>query len=92
MRFVLVVTLVLLACEAWAKQDLSPGKWPEGVLQAYHDQMLGEPGLAEKLRATPVGFSTTGQQGVVATTSGPLAVQAGIQALRAGGTAMDAAF
>ena len=92
MRFVLVVILVFLACEAWAKQDLSPGKWPEGVLQAYHDQMLGEPGLAEKLRATPVGFSTTGQQGVVATTSGPLAVQAGIQALRAGGTAMDAAL
>ncbi len=63
MRFVLAVTLVLFACEALAKRDLSPGKWPEGVLQAYHDQILGEPGLEEKLRATSVGFSTSGQQG-----------------------------
>ena len=92
MRTTLTAILFLFVCEALAEKNFSPSSWPEGVLQAYHDQMMSEPGLAEKLKATSLGLDTSGQQGIVATTSGPLAVQAGIHALRQGGTAMDAAL
>ncbi len=92
LRIPLTIFLSLFVNAALAEKDLSPASWPDGVLQAYHDQMMGEPGLAAKLKATSAGFETHGREGIVATTSGPLAVQAGIETLRQGGTAMDAAL
>ena len=71
---------------------LSPSAWPEGVLDAYHQQMLDGTNPAEALAATPHGFSIIGTQGIVATTSSPLAVHAGVETLRNGGSAMDAAI
>ena len=49
MRTTLTAILFLFVCEALAEKNFSPSSWPEGVLQAYHDQMMSEPGLAENL-------------------------------------------
>ena len=66
--------------------DLSPASWPEPVLAAYQSNNAG----------TPLGsgsntiVETTGMNGLVASTSGAMAVHAGVEALKQGGTAADA--
>ena len=72
--------------------NLSPEHWPAGVLDAYHKQMLDNTNPAEALARTAHGFEVSGSQGIVATTSNPLAVHAGIETLRKGGSAVDAAI
>ncbi len=61
--------------------DLSPASWPDGVLLATLDRnsRMGESnGLAR------------GSQGVIAGTTGAPAIQAGLEALKQGGNAIDA--
>ena len=63
--------------------DLSPKNWPQGELQKYtiFNQQYGQPKpLAESSRA------------VVSGTSEALAVRAGLEALKQGGSAADAAL
>jgi gamma-glutamyltranspeptidase/glutathione hydrolase len=64
--------------------DLSPGCWPASVREQ-----------AEKLEAAgwmpPVARSISGKKGLVSAIGSPIAVQSGLEALRQGGTAADAA-
>src|SRR5262252_848674 len=62
---------------------LSPDQWPPR-----------ERALAEELQLIFVPLTTKvvcGRNGLVATTTSPIAAHAGVEALRAGGTAADAA-
>ena len=61
--------------------DLSPAVWPEGELEKYHaldGQLGGQNALA------------TGKHGVVTGTMNASAVRAGLEAMKRGGSAMDA--
>jgi gamma-glutamyltranspeptidase/glutathione hydrolase len=90
---ILIVVIVLVACggagltaaptTAAARVDLSPGVWPAGDL--------------EEFAALEDGFGTLkaaarGDEGMVVGTTGPLAVRSGVEALRQGGNAIDAAI
>ena len=83
------VLVVLLSMSAWACQrfeqdiDLSPATWPAGELEEFskYDGAWGEPiPLAEGSRA------------MIAGTSSALAVRSGLEALKQGGSAVDAAM
>src|SRR6185295_12752941 len=65
--------------------DLSPAKWPAGELAEYS-------GLESPSGPTAPRASARGQKGIVSGTSSPLAVRAGLEALKQGGTAADAAI
>jgi gamma-glutamyltranspeptidase/glutathione hydrolase len=63
--------------------DLSPNKWkPEDKARAEQAEMVPWPSQARVIE---------GQSGLVAATMSPIAVRAGVEALRQGGTAADAA-
>jgi gamma-glutamyltranspeptidase/glutathione hydrolase len=63
--------------------DISPNKWkPEEKAQAEKAEMVPWPSQARVVQ---------GQSGLVAATMSPVAVHAGVEALRQGGTAADAA-
>jgi gamma-glutamyltranspeptidase/glutathione hydrolase len=63
--------------------DLSPNKWkPEDKARAEQAEMVPWPSQARVIE---------GQSGLVAATMSPIAVHAGVEALRQGGTAADAA-
>ena len=72
--------------------SLSPENWASGIKEAYYQQLLGKPGLPEAIRDSGNNFQTISNRGVISTTSNPLAVHAGIEALENGGTSMDAAL
>ncbi len=64
--------------------DLSPARWPANARERAEKQ--------ETAGWTPVeARSISGRNGVISTTASPIAVQAGLEALRQGGTAADAA-
>jgi len=79
---------VLIACMLFVSQpgfgvDLSPRKWtPWEKTQAEQAEMIPWP---------PQAKIVEGNSGLVAATMSPIAVHAGIEALRQGGTAADAA-
>lgn len=81
--------LALFVCAALAlpasaqNVDLSPAKWPAGDLRKYTDLHLSTN------RRHPL---VTSEEGVVVGTTGALAVRAGVEALRQGGSAADAAM
>ena len=60
--------------------DLSPRAWPDGELERYWAISANSAGHKE----------ATGRRGIVAGTSGAVAVRAGLEALRQGGSAADA--
>lgn len=80
--------------------DLSPEAWDPGVLAAYRaaigDQSVTSrfPGrsLVDGLAAAGAPLRTTGETGLVASTSSPFAVHAGLETLKRGGNAIDAAL
>ena len=78
----LVVLFTVLAAgrSACGQVDLSPARWGVGELARY--------GAADP---TPEAVSE-GESGMVVGTSYPLAIRSGLEALRQGGTAMDAAL
>jgi gamma-glutamyltranspeptidase/glutathione hydrolase len=75
---------LLVAGGAWAARvDLSPNAWPAGDLEHYSQLQLtwGNP--------KPQAVTS---EGLVIGTTGALAVRSGVEALRQGGTAVDAAL
>ena len=89
----ILVTAIALLCllaptAAWAGKagsevDLSPASWPPGELEKYSElQDL-------YVRSHPRGV---GRRGVVVGAGSALAVRAGLEALKQGGTAADAAI
>jgi gamma-glutamyltranspeptidase/glutathione hydrolase len=78
-----IVMSMVLVTESGFGADLSPGKWKaEEKARAEQAEQMPWP-----LQARVV----EGQQGLVAGTMSPIAVHAGVEALRAGDTAADAA-
>ena len=78
-----VVMCIVLVPEAGFSADLSPARWKaEEKAQAEQAEQMPWPLQARVVQ---------GQQGLVAGTMSPIAVHAGIEALRQGGTAADAA-
>jgi gamma-glutamyltranspeptidase/glutathione hydrolase len=74
---------MLFASEPGFGADLSPGKWkPEEKAQAEQAEMTPWPSLAKVAE---------GKSGLVTGTMSPIATLAGVEALRQGGTAVDAA-
>src|ERR1700761_2247597 len=74
----------LLSAQGSIAADLSPGKWPAGEREKLEQQ--------ENASWSPAtAGSVTGSAGMVSATVSPVAVYAGLQALRQGGTAADAA-
>jgi len=77
-----IVMCAFLVSQADFGADLSPSKWkPEEKARAEQAEMIPWP-LEAKVIA--------GQSGLVAATMSPVAVHAGVEALRQGGTAADA--
>ncbi|MEM7306983.1 MAG: gamma-glutamyltransferase [Planctomycetota bacterium] len=71
------------ACAATPQVDLSPARWPAGELERFAERDAtfgGQNQLA------------TSKRGVVTGTTGATAVRAGLEALRQGGSAADAAL
>lgn len=77
------LTAACVASTAAPQVDLEASAWPQGDLERYTElqRAFGED-------KTPA----TGRGGMVVGTTGALAVRAGVEALRQGGTAMDAAI
>ena len=65
------------------KANLSPAYWPEGELEKYEE--------LNKTFDRPAAY-VAGQKGMIAGTTGALAVRAGLEALKQGGSAADAAM
>jgi len=79
---VIVMSMVAVS-EAGFGADLSPAKWKaEEKVRAEQAQQMPWPMQARVVE---------GQQGLVTATMSPIAVQAGVEVLRQGGTAADAA-
>ena len=78
-----IVVYGLLVPQLCLGQDLSPSKWkPNEKAQAEQSEMMPWP---------PQAKIVEGNSGLVAATMSPIAVRAGVEALRQGGTAADAA-
>jgi gamma-glutamyltranspeptidase/glutathione hydrolase len=84
---VVIICLVFLPWGCTKKssgnQDLSPGAWPEGELEKY-----SQLNLLSGVPKSPVEASN----GMVVGTFGPLAIRAGVEVLKQGGNAVDAAL
>ena len=82
-----VLILAIPACATLGKKvDLSPASWGEEEIQKYtelNQLKFSQPKLTHSAR---------GRKGMVASTTGALAVRAGIEALKQGGSAADAAM
>jgi len=79
----LSLTAAWVASTAAPEVNLDPAAWPPGELELYGEQEHGWG--RDKAPAK-------GRAGMVAGTTGPLAIRAGVEALRQGGSAMDAAI
>lgn len=79
-------TLLVLASACTRQVNLSPGEWGEGELKKYFDIGAGSASQSGKQ------VEVTGKDGVVTGTSGALATHIGVEALRQGGSAIDAAI
>jgi len=77
------LTAACVASTATPQIDLDPAAWPSGDLEFYGEQENGWGRQKPPAR---------GRAGMVVGTTGPLAIRAGVEALRQGGTAMDAAI
>jgi gamma-glutamyltranspeptidase/glutathione hydrolase len=78
-----IVILGLMSSQPAFPADLSPARWPaEERARAEQAEMSPSPAQARTVE---------GQSGLVAATMSPISVRAGIEALRQGGTAADAA-
>jgi len=81
----LCVVVLFWGCEKKSANevDLSPANWPEGELEKFTklNQSMGKP--------KPF---VEGENGMIAGTSAALAVRAGMEALKQGGSAVDAAL
>jgi gamma-glutamyltranspeptidase/glutathione hydrolase len=74
---------ILLIPQSGFGADLSPSRWnPSEKTQAEQSELMPWPPQAKVVE---------GQNGLVAATMSPIAVRAGVEALRQGGTAADAA-
>jgi gamma-glutamyltranspeptidase/glutathione hydrolase len=83
MKLFAAACATMMTCACFAA-DLSPATWPAGDRQrAEQQEFLSWSPATPKL--------TSGSGGVISATVSPIAVQAGLQALRKGGTAADAA-
>jgi gamma-glutamyltranspeptidase/glutathione hydrolase len=84
MKTLVLGTLAALATQLGCAADLSPAHWPSAERERL-----------EKLESqswSPLqAQSVSGADGIVSATVSPVAVHAGLEALRAGGTAADAA-
>ncbi len=80
--FVAFLLLAVPASPLLSQADLSPASWPKSELARY--SKLQEDGGPKKLGK--------GRRGMVVGTTGPLAVRAGLEALKQGGSAVDAAI
>jgi gamma-glutamyltranspeptidase/glutathione hydrolase len=84
---VIIICLVFLPWGCSKKspgtKDLSPAVWPEGELEKY-----AKLNLQSGVPKSPVEASN----GMVVGTFGPLAIRAGVEALKKGGNAVDAAL
>lgn len=65
-------------------EELSPGSWPKDERERLEK-------LESETWSPPETRTVSGANGIVSATVSPIAVRAGIQALKAGGTAADAA-
>jgi gamma-glutamyltranspeptidase/glutathione hydrolase len=74
------VLALAAACEGAGTPDLSPGRWPADLTAT----------LWERNRGTSSAAEVTAARAMVAATSEPIAIHAGVEALRLGGTALDA--
>ncbi len=92
MRITSVLLLVVLAAGCSEPVSLSPEHWPEAVREAYLAQMESGTDLGAALEAVGYSLETTGKTGILATTSSPIAIRAGMNALEQGGSATDAAL
>ena len=80
--------------------DLSPESWDPEVLAAYRAAIADQSvtsrfsgqSLLDGLAAAGAPLRTTGGTGLVASTSSPFAVHAGLETLKRGGNAIDAAL
>jgi gamma-glutamyltranspeptidase/glutathione hydrolase len=88
--FLFIVIMIYLVFLPWgcAKKpaegpDLSPGGWPGGELEKYA-KLNRETGLAKPVTVAGTGMVVGG--------SSPLAIRAGVEALKKGGSAADAAL
>jgi gamma-glutamyltranspeptidase/glutathione hydrolase len=80
---VAILICMLMGPQSGFGADLSPNKWkPEDKARAEQAEMVPWPSQARVIE---------GQSGLVAATMSPIAVHAGVEALRQGGTAADAA-
>jgi gamma-glutamyltranspeptidase/glutathione hydrolase len=78
-----IVVFMVMGPQPGFGADLSPNKWkPEEKARAEQAEMVPWPSQARVVE---------GQSGLVAATMSPVAVHAGVEALRQGGTAADAA-
>jgi gamma-glutamyltranspeptidase/glutathione hydrolase len=85
-RGVLAVVMIVAvsACTAQkGRVNLSPADWPEGELEKYAELGQFRPGS---------NYLATGSAGMVTATMGAPAVRAGLEALKQGGSAADAAM
>lgn len=78
-----VLLLVNCAQETSGKVDLSPANWPEGEMEKYAE-MKGALGTIKP--------AAEGMKAMISGTSGSLAVRSGLEALKQGGSAADAAM
>jgi gamma-glutamyltranspeptidase/glutathione hydrolase len=78
-----IMFLSLLVAQPGFPADLSPAHWPPAEKARAEE--------AQKSLSPAQARTVEGPSGLVAATTSPIAVQAGIQALRQGGTAADAA-
>ena len=71
--------------------NFSPTNWNPAILASYRDAMADTP-LSQALAESGTSISRSGEKALVAATSSPFSVHAGIEVLRRGGNAMDAAL
>ena len=76
------------AAASSTKDSISPRNWPPEELAAYLSTLTDQP--MDLVAAA--GMKTSGPAGIVTSVSVPAAVHAGVKALQAGGSAMDAAL
>ncbi len=82
MKVLLAATLALMASSSCVAADLSPAHWPNRQAAEQQEFQSWSPTSARLVQ---------GKKGMIAATISPIAVEAGLQTLRKGGNAADAA-